>query len=134
MHLHQNSWKAYIHINTCCCLLCFKRRSLCLRGMITKIGKFRSHIHIIIKNTFLFLLFISSSTKTLFFLTKLSGNTTQHFGPGGIFAIPTLKPFNGTKNCFECASTFNIFKQKYHCRNCGKYNIKQISFPRSSTI
>ncbi|GAA5799994.1 hypothetical protein HPULCUR_005415 [Helicostylum pulchrum] len=43
----------------------------------------------------------------------------EHFGPGGVFAIPTLKPSNATKNCFECGTSFSLFKQKYHCRNCG---------------
>lgn len=60
---------------------------------------------------------------SLFKLFKVSQNAKREgYGPGGIFEIPKLKSFNGTKHCVECGVVFNLFKQKYHCRNCGKIN------------
>ncbi|KAI8076458.1 uncharacterized protein B0P05DRAFT_139570 [Gilbertella persicaria] len=50
---------------------------------------------------------------------KLSNTTRENYGPGGVFSIPKLKSLSSAKNCFECGAPFNLFKQKYHCRNCG---------------
>ncbi|CEI86319.1 hypothetical protein RMCBS344292_00762 [Rhizopus microsporus] len=44
----------------------------------------------------------------------------ETLGPGGVFHIPKLKPLNEAKHCIECQAVFNIFRQKYFCRNCGK--------------
>ena len=57
----------------------------------------------------------------LFWSFTLSQTNTNKFGPGGVFAIPKLKPLNSAKQCYECGEEFSLFKQKYHCRNCGKY-------------
>ncbi|PHZ14066.1 uncharacterized protein RHIMIDRAFT_236057 [Rhizopus microsporus ATCC 52813] len=43
----------------------------------------------------------------------------ETLGPGGVFHIPKLKPLNEAKHCIECQAVFNIFRQKYFCRNCG---------------
>lgn len=54
-----------------------------------------------------------------FYFTALSQNQ-ETLGPGGVFHIPKLKPLNEAKHCIECQAVFNIFRQKYFCRNCGK--------------
>lgn len=48
-------------------------------------------------------------------------------GPGGVYAIPSLTNANAVKECEECQKSFTIFRPKYHCRNCGKYNFLALS-------
>lgn len=73
-------------------------------------------VHIKLTN-FIFLALYTLSTSLN--LSKLSQSNNNKYGPGGVFVIPKLKPLNSTKHCFECGEEFSLFKQKYHCRNCG---------------
>jgi hypothetical protein len=64
-----------------------------------------------------------SPSVSIAFLSLLAMNR----GPGSVYTIPGLKNLNSAKDCDECGKPFTFLRQKYHCKNCGKWVILAVA-------